>query len=60
MDQQKYAKQERQNETAYELADAMPRSIKRVQIRGFPRGDLFSMLHPEYRSFQEIEINWEN
>ena len=60
MTENKYAKQERQEAVAYESATAIAQNVRKVQIRFFPKGDLFSKLDPAYKSFRDLEINQEN
>jgi hypothetical protein len=59
MAQEKYAKQQTQEEAGYELAGDIVQSVRKVQLIGFPKGELFTMLHPEYKSFRDITKNLE-
>jgi len=59
MTEEKYAKQE----TRYEACGVAPdagKNVRRVQLKGFPKGQLFVRFHPDYRTFQEISMNPEN
>ena len=60
MNEDKYAKQEGQQRTNYDLAAAVRSNIEKVQIRGFLKGNLFSMLNPKYQSFRDLEVNQDN
>jgi len=52
--------QNRNQEEINELATARPQDVKRIQIKGFLNGDLFSILDPKYKSFQDIGTHENN
>jgi hypothetical protein len=60
MTEEKYAKPQTQEKAGYELAGGIVQPIRKVQLRGFPIGELFTVLHPDYRSFRDLEINRDN
>ena len=59
MNQNKYALNQEQAENKVPLVRTpeLPINVKRFPLKDFPEGDLFTRLHPEYKSFQDIRLN---
>ena len=60
MNQDKYIRPKSKEGRAYQSATAVPSDVRRVQLKGFPVGELFTMLHPDYKSFREFSIKQSN